>query len=105
MTDINKMINEMAEQEKDPRATAMKEAQSRASLLRVAKRMGCENELRQIMKKYDQKLSSCTNRWERKHIAVAGIMEVNKLLGCPGGVAVNGVTIVPAEPGFTEPIH
>lgn len=64
--------------------------------------MGCEPELRQIMQKYDEKLTHCTNPWERKHIAVAGIMEVNKLLGCPGGVAVNGVTIIPAEPGFKE---
>jgi len=81
----------------DPRRNAVSEVKSRASLLRVAKRMGCESDLIQVMNKYDEKLRACTNPQERKHIAVAGIIEVNKLLGCPGGATIDGVDIVPAN--------
>jgi len=100
MTDINKLIDQMVEQEV-PRA-AKSEAEYRKNLINVARQVGCEHELRQIFARYDAKLGQCTNPQERKHIAVAGILEVNNLLNCRGGLAINNIGITPGNPSIKD---
>lgn len=96
MIDINKEIDRMVEREV-PKAEKS-ELEYRRNLMGLAKYYGIEVELKRLFDKYDLMLKKCTNPVEKKHIAVGGILEINKLFNFNGGLAVNDVQIVPVDP-------
>lgn len=73
------------------------EAEFRKAIILQAKRMGCEQEVKQLFNRYDSLLKHCTNQKERKSIAHMGIVELYKLMDCYGGLSVNGNEIIPAD--------
>lgn len=72
------------------------EAESRKNLLNTAAKLGCQHEVQQILNKYDKLLKNCTNQNEYKQIAILGLVELHKFLGCSGSLVVNGQEILPA---------
>ncbi len=78
------------------------EQQSRAGLLAKARALHCEGEVKSILEKYDRALKNCTNETERRHIAHTGIAELHNFFYCRGNLVVDGVELIPAEPGYEE---
>ena len=78
------------------------EVQFRRNVLGLAKRLGCDIEVKMIMDRYDNILKQCTNPIERKHIAIMGISEIHKIMDCRGALVVDGQLIIPGEEGATE---
>lgn len=70
------------------------EDETRRRLLNVAKNLGFEMEVRQILQKTDDLLRNCTNLEERQQIALFGIMEIHRLLGAGGALEVNGKKVI-----------
>lgn len=71
----------------------------RLKLIREAKHLGCEIELRIIFKKYDDLLRFCTNPQEREQIGMLGVLEISELLdnkrvGKDGSLIVNNKVIL-----------
>ena len=75
------------------------EQQFRHALLKRAKTLGCDGDLKLILEKFDKALANCTNEVERRHIAQCGAAEIHLLFGCRGGLVINGQTVIPPEPG------
>lgn len=75
------------------------EKETRQSIMAMAKKLGCEKDIIAIFDKYDRALKNCTNETERKHIAHTGIVELHKYFYCKGNLVVDGVELLPAEPG------
>jgi hypothetical protein len=81
---------------------ALSEDQSRDNLLATARKLGCEQEVKQIFNKYDALLKSCTNKSERDQMAILGIVELHKLLGCRAPLVVNEQEVLPGDPTSTK---
>lgn len=58
----------------------LSEAETRKSVLEVARFYGCEKEAIQIFDKYDKLLRGCTNDGERQAIALMGNEELHFLV-------------------------
>jgi hypothetical protein len=69
------------------------EYQTRQAMLKQAKRLGCEYEMRSLFNKYDNLLRNCSNHLEREGIAQLGAYEIGNLLNYTE-FAVNGVTVI-----------
>ena len=80
-------------------AKKFSEKETRARILAMAKRLNCEGDVRAIFDKYDRALYKCTNEQERQHIAITGAAELHKYFYCRGNLVINGVEILPADPG------
>lgn len=78
------------------------EQETRKRLLATAKKLNCEKDVLAIMDKYDRALLNCTNEEERKHIAHTGIVELHKFFYCHGNLVVDGIELLPADPGYEE---
>ena len=76
------------------------EQKSRADLFATARELGCEQEVKLILEKYERAMLKCTNDQEREHIAITGLAEIHKLMGVRGPLVVNGREILPGEPGW-----
>lgn len=85
-----------------PKKKQMSEKETRANIMRHAKRLGCEGDIQKIFDKYDRALKNCTNEMERKHIAHVGAVEIHKYLSCRGALVVDGVELLPASDGKEE---
>jgi hypothetical protein len=70
--------------------TVLKEQETRKRLLKHAKLLGCEGDMKLIFEKYDKLLRNCTNDKERADISKLGAYEVYSLLGGGGELYVNG---------------
>ena len=66
------------------------EDETRRRLLNTARYYGFENEVKAILDKTDNLLRNCTNPQEREHIALFGIIELQKFLGNGDQLVVNG---------------
>lgn len=88
-------------QQHDPKHI-MHEDKFRSELLNLARMQGCENELKQILNKYDSLIRGCTNPIEKKDIALNGIAEIHRLLNVSGGLSVDGVEILPQTRSLIE---
>ncbi|HLG26319.1 MAG TPA: hypothetical protein VI423_00875 [Paenisporosarcina sp.] len=75
----------------------LSEKETRLKLFALAKRLGCDIELRQIFTRYDNLLKTCTNLEERKQIAVLANVEVHKLFSFRNPLVVSGKEIIPGE--------
>lgn len=76
------------------------EAETRVKFYSLARRMGCEMELRQIFDKYDRLLKNCTDANERKQMAVMANVEVHRLFSFRDALVVGGQEILPADPDY-----
>jgi len=65
------------------------ENETRKRLLRHARLVGCEMEMRLLLEKYDKLLRNCTNEKERADIAKLGCYEMYRLLGGGGELYVD----------------
>lgn len=75
----------------------MPEQEFRMRVLKSCEKYGCRAEVQQIMDRYDQMLSRCTNQREREQIAIMGNAEIHKMMDCYGSLVINGKEIIPAE--------
>jgi hypothetical protein len=66
------------------------EAETRKRLLKHARLVGCEGDMKLLFQKYDRLLKNCTNDKERADIAKLGVYEMYKLLGGGGELYVDG---------------
>jgi len=66
------------------------EKETRFRLLKHARLVGCEGDMRLLFEKYDKLLKNCTNEQERQDIAKLGAYEIYRLLGGGGELYVNG---------------
>lgn len=66
------------------------ENETRKRLLKHAKLVGCEYDMKMLFKKYDNLLKNCTNEKEREDISKLGAYEVYRLLGGGGELYVDG---------------
>lgn len=76
------------------------EHETKARVLAMARKYGVEEQAQKIMAKYDDAVKGAKDDAERHHIAVCGLVELHKLLGCVGPLVVDGVEILPAMPGY-----
>lgn len=76
------------------------EQESRKKLFSLAKQLGCEEEFRKIMHRYDDLIKRCSNPVERKQMAVMGNVEIHRLFGFRDGLNIGGVDVIPADPDF-----
>ena len=66
------------------------EQETRRRLLKHARLVGCEGDMKILLDKYDRLLRNCTNTKERNDIAKLGAYEVYSLLGGGGELYVDG---------------
>ena len=67
----------------------MDEKKTRKRLLKHARLVGCEMDMKLLFEKYDKLLRNCTNDQERKDISKLGCWEMYSLLGRGGELYVN----------------
>ena len=65
------------------------ETETRRRLLRHARLVGCEMEMKLLLEKYDKLLRNCTNEKEKKDIGKLGCYEIYTLLGGGGELYVD----------------
>jgi hypothetical protein len=68
----------------------LSEDETRLRLLKHARLVGCEGDMKLLLDKYDRLLRNCTNEKERSDISKLGAYEVYRLLGGGGELYVNG---------------
>jgi len=78
------------------------EQETRKKLLKLAKTVGCDHELKQIWKKYDYLLQKCTNEIEHKQMSIMGNVEIHKLFNFIDPLICDGVEILPAHPDYEK---
>jgi hypothetical protein len=66
------------------------EQETRQRLIKHARLVGCEGDMKILFDKYDRLLRNCTNEKERADIAKLGVYEMYKLLGGGGELYVDG---------------
>lgn len=65
------------------------EYETRVRILKFAREIGCEKEVKLTLEKYDKLLRNCANQKERDDISKLGIYEIYRLLGGGGELYVN----------------
>jgi hypothetical protein len=76
------------------------EAKTRANILNQARHMGMEEAVLKIFARTDEGIKNARNEHERHHIAACGLAELHRLFGCRGPLIVDGVELLPGEPGW-----
>lgn len=85
--------------QRKPKVNLLPEDQTRKRILAWAKVFGCEQDVLQLMAKYDNLLRNCTNQEEHNAIATMAIIEIQTLMfGKSGGnLVLNGKEVLPGE--------
>jgi hypothetical protein len=68
----------------------LSEQETRPKLLKHARLVGCEGDMKLLFEKYDKLLRNCTNEQERQDISKLGCYEIYRLLGGGGELYVDG---------------
>ncbi len=76
----------------DPNTKIAPEDETRKRIIARAIYMGCGEEVKAIIKKYDNLLKNCTNDKEREAIGILGVTELSKYMDCTS-LTVNGIVI------------
>lgn len=76
------------------------EQETRQKLFTQAKQLGIAVEYKQLMEKYEGLLKRCTNPSERNHLTVLANIDLHKLFGFQNALVIDGVEVIPAQPGF-----
>jgi hypothetical protein len=80
------------------------EKSTRESIIQLAREQGVEEQAIKIITKYEDAVKGCRDEYERQHIAIQGLAELHRLIGCVGPLVVDGKVILPSRPGYEE-IH
>jgi len=83
----------------------LSEKQTIEGILKLAREQGVEEKVKGLILKFQDAVKGAKNEFERKHIAALGLAEIHKTIGCVGGLVVDGVEILPPEPGYDEIIN
>lgn len=84
---------------------ALSEKQTIESILKLAREQGVEEKVKVLITKFQDAVKGAKNEFERKHIAALGLVEIHKAIGCVGGLVVDGVELLPPEPGYEDVIN
>jgi hypothetical protein len=82
-----------------------KDKETIQEILKKARAQGVEEKVKKIISKYEDSIKSAKDENERHHIAVLGLVELHKTIGCVGPLIVDGVEILPADPSYQEAIN
>ena len=74
---------------------ALSEKQTIEGILKLAREQGVEEKVKGLILKFQNAVKGAKNEFERKHIAALGLAEIHKVIGCVGGLVVDGVEILP----------
>jgi hypothetical protein len=75
----------------------LSEQETRRRILGRARELGCEQDMKTILNKYDRLLRNCTNEQERKAIAQLGVYDMYALLDKGGELYVDGQLVYKDE--------
>jgi fructose-1,6-bisphosphatase len=75
------------------------------AILKLAREQGVEEKVKNLIVKFQEAIKGARNEYERKHIAAMGLAEIHKTIGCVGGLVVDGVEILPADPAYQDAIN
>ena len=81
---------------------APSESATRANILNQARQVGMEEQVLKIFARTDNALKGAKDDLARHHIAVHSLVELHKLFGCRGPLIVDGVEILPGQPGWEK---
>jgi hypothetical protein len=84
---------------------AMSEAQTKASIIALARQQGVEEQVKKIIVKYEDAVKGAKNDYERRHIAHLGMVEIHRTIGCVGALVVDGVELIPDNPVYMNEIN
>lgn len=88
-----------------PKKKLMSEKQTIEAILKLAREQGVEEKVQNLIEKFQNAIKGARNENERKHIAAMGLAEIHRVIGCVGGLIVDGVQILPADPSYQEAIN
>ena len=87
---------------KNEAKSAKNEAKTRANVLNQARQMGMEEAVLKIFARTDEGIKNAKSDYERHHIAACGLAELHRMFGCRGPLIVDGVELLPGEPGWED---
>ena len=82
------------------KAETLNELKTRKQYITLARKLGCEKELRQTFDKFDRMLKETPDALERRQIAVLANVEVYRLLNFCDGLQVGGAAVLPPDPDY-----
>jgi len=82
----------------------MSEKETIGIILKLAREQGVEEKVQNLIAKFQNAIKGARDESERQHIAAMGLAEIHKVIGCVGGLVVDGVEIMPADPSYQEAI-
>jgi fructose-1,6-bisphosphatase len=85
--------------------SVMSEKQTISSILALAREQGVEEKVMKIIEKYQDAVKGAKNEFERKHLAAMGLADIYRIIGCVGGLVVDGVEILPPDLSWQDDIN
>lgn len=82
----------------------MSEKQMIENILKLARKQGCEEKVKELILKFQDAIKGARNEFERSHIAAMGLAEIHKTIGCVAALVVDGVQILPPDPSYQDAI-
>jgi hypothetical protein len=83
----------------------MSEKETVKTIINLARAQGCEDKVRKLLESFQNAVNGAKTPLERHQIASMGIAEIHKTIGCVGDLVVDGVAILPPDPGYQEAIN
>lgn len=78
------------------------ESQTEREIILKARELGVEDQAKKIIMRHKDAIKNVKTDYERHHIAACGMVELHRLFGCVGPLVVDGVEILPAQPGYDD---
>lgn len=89
---------------KQPKKKMMSEKETIEAILKLAREQGVEEKVKNLIEKFQNAVKGARDENERRHIGAMGLAEIHKVIGCVGGLVVNGVQIIPPDPSYQDAI-
>jgi hypothetical protein len=83
----------------------MSEKDTIKTILGLAREQGCETKVMKLIEKFQDAVKGARSPFERQQIAILGIAEIHKAIGCVGGLVVDGIDVLPPDTGYQEAIN
>lgn len=87
------------------KANITSEKETIANIIKLAREQGVEDKAKKIIQKYQDLIKGVHTDAERKQMAVLGMVELHKTIGCVGSLVVDGVEILPEDPSYKEQLN
>lgn len=82
----------------------MSEKETKASIIELARKNGCEDKVKKIIYNFEEAVKTAATEEEAKQLAVLGLVELHKTIGCVGALIIDGVEVLPANTTYQEAI-